>query len=106
MASIRKRGNSYRITVSNGRDVTGKQILETATFTPDPNRTEKQNQKALEIFALEFKQKVKSGKYLDGEKITFQTFTETWLSDYAEQHLEATTVDVYKILLEDRKSVV
>lgn len=100
MASIRKRGNSYRITVSNGRDVTGKQILETATFTPDPNRTEKQNQKALEIFALEFEQKVKSGKYLDGEKITFQAFTETWLSDYAEQHLEATTIDVYKILLD------
>jgi len=48
MASIRKRGKSYQITVSNGRDIHNKQILETATWTPDPNKTEKQNQKALE----------------------------------------------------------
>ena len=48
MASIRKRGNSYQITVSNGRDSSGKQLIETATFTPDPDKTEKQNQKALE----------------------------------------------------------
>ena len=47
MASIRNRKNSYQITVSNGRDASGKQIIETATFTPDPAKTEKQNQKAL-----------------------------------------------------------
>lgn len=99
MASIRKRGDSYRVTVSNGRDVSGKQIIETATFAPDPSRTEKQNRKALEIFAFEFEQKVKSGKYLDGEKITFQAFSDTWLKDYAEQHLELTTIDIYKKLL-------
>lgn len=99
MAHIQKRGGSYRVTVSNGRDITGKQILETATFVPDPQKTEKQNQKALEVFVVEFEQKVKSGKYLDGEKLTFQAFTDTWLSDYATPHLEATTVDVYKLLL-------
>ena len=75
MASIRKRGNTYQITVSNGRDSFGKQIIETATFTPDPERTEKQNQKALEKFIFEFEEKVKSGKYLQGEKLTFQDFT-------------------------------
>ena len=99
MASIQKRGNAYRVTVSNGRDIHGKQLIETATFHPDPERTPKQNQKALEIFALEFEQKVKSGKYLDGEKITFQAFSDTWLSDYAAGHLEATTIDIYKIHL-------
>ena len=36
MASVRKRGNSYQITVSVGRDMYGKKIVETATFTPDP----------------------------------------------------------------------
>ena len=82
MASIRKRGNSYQITVSNGRRIDGSQIVETATFTPDPKRTEKQNQKALEKFVFEFEEKVKSGKFLDGEKITFQAFSDTWLSDY------------------------
>lgn len=99
MASIRKRKNAYQITVSNGRRPDGTQIIETATFTPDPNKTEKQNQKALEKFVFEFEEKVKSGKYLDGEKITFQAFTEIWLSDYAELHLEATTLQLYKHLL-------
>ena len=31
MASIRKRGKSYQITVSNGRDIHDKQILESTT---------------------------------------------------------------------------
>ncbi len=99
MASIQKRGKTYRIAVSNGRKPDGTQIIETTTFCPDPNKTEKQNQKALEIFTLEFEQKVKSGKYLDGEKLTFQAFHEIWLRDYAEQNLDATTVATYKRLL-------
>ena len=99
MASVRKRGNSYQITVSNGRDLTGKQLIETATFTPDPQRTDKQNQKALEKFIFEFEEKVKSGKFLDGEKLTFSKFTEKWLNEYAAVQLERTTVDIYKILL-------
>ena len=99
MASIQKRGKTYRIAVSNGRKPDGTQIIETTTFCPDPNKTEKQNQKALEIFTLEFEQKVKSGKYLDGEKLTFQAFHEIWLRDYAEQNLDATTVATYKRLM-------
>lgn len=99
MASVRKRGNSYQITVSNGRDMNGKQLIETATFTPDPQRTDKQNQKALEKFIFEFEEKVKSGKFLDGEKLTFSAFTEKWLIEYAAVQLEATTVDIYKVLL-------
>ena len=99
MASIRKRGNTYQITVSNGRDSSGKQLIETATFTPDPDKTEKQNQKALERFAFRFEEKVKSGKYLDGEKMTFKAFTEIWLTDYAAQHLEASTMQLYNHLL-------
>lgn len=99
MASIRKRGNNYQITVSNGRDSKGKQIIETATFTPDPNKTVKQNEKALEKFVFEFEEKVKSGKYLNGEKLSFQDFTEIWLNDYAEKQLEPTTIQTYKHLL-------
>ena len=51
MASIQERNGSYQIKVSNGRDLNGKQIIETATFTPDPNKTKKQNEKALKKFA-------------------------------------------------------
>lgn len=100
MASIRKRGHAYQITVSNGRRSDGSQIVETATFTPDPDKTERQNQKALESFVVKFEEQVKSGKYLDGEKITFQSFVETWRSDYAIQHLEPTTIQAYNFLLD------
>jgi len=100
MASIRKRGGSYQITVSNGRDTTGRQLLETTAFTPDPSKTDKQNQKALELFAMKFEEQVKSGKYLDGEKITFKDFTASWLADYAAPHLELTTIETYNFLLE------
>ena len=70
MASIRKRKNTYQITVSKGRDISGKQLVETTTFTPDPAKTEKQNQKVLEKFVFEFEEKVKSGKFMDGKKWT------------------------------------
>ena len=100
MASIRKRGNAYQITVSNGRDASGKQILETATFTPDPSKTDKQNQKALEKFVFEFEEKVKSGKYLDGEKLTFSSFTDIWFEDYGNSHLEENTLQLYRYLLD------
>lgn len=93
MSSIRKRGNSYQITVSNGRDITGRQIIETATFTPDPNRTAKQNQKALEKFAFEFEEKVKSGKYLDGEKMIYKDFIDLWMQDYARKQLQQTSIE-------------
>lgn len=93
MASIRKRKNSYQITVSNGRDIYGKQIVETATFTPDQDKTERQNQKALERFAIEFEDRVKSGKYLSGEKMTYKEYIELWTKDYAEKQMEQTSIE-------------
>ena len=102
MASIRKRGNSYRIFVSNGYDSNGKKIVETATWTPDPSKTEKQNQKSLNVFAMEFEQKVKNGKFLSGEKISFKDFVEKWLDEYAAVQLKPTTYENYKLYLDQR----
>lgn len=101
MASITKRGNTYRIRVSNGRDSQGQQLFESTTFTPDPARTEKQNQKALEIFTLKFEEQVKSGKYLDGEKLTFAAFSDIWLKEYAGERLAPATLRMYRGLLRD-----
>lgn len=102
MASIRKRKNSYQITVSNGYDATGRKLTETTTFTPDPTKTEKQNQKALEIFAFEFEQKVRSGNYLDGEKLLLKDYAVRWLSEYAEKQLAYSTYSNYKMNIESR----
>lgn len=58
MASIRKRGNSYTVTVSCGYDSKGKKILETATFTPDPKWPEERARKAAGKFAVRFNENI------------------------------------------------
>lgn len=42
---------------------------------------------------------MKSGKYLDGGKLTLQEFTELRFTDYANLHLEAKTIQLYHHLL-------
>ena len=93
MASIQERNGSYQIKVSNGRDLNGKQIIETATFTPDPNKTKKQNEKALKKFALDFEETVKTGELLKGDKVTFAKYSELWLAEYAEKQMEKTSAE-------------
>ena len=93
MASIRKRGKGYQITVSNGRKSDGTQIIETATFIPDPDKTERQNRKALEKFVVEFEDKVISGQYLNGGKMLYKDYVELWLKDYAQKQMEQTSIE-------------
>ena len=81
MASVRKRGNSYQITVSNGRRADGTQIIETATFTPEPGMTPKQTEKALEQFKIEFEREVKSGQNVKGRRMTLKQLSEIFLED-------------------------
>ena len=81
MANVRKRGKSYQITVSNGRRADGSQIIETATFTPEPGMTPRQIEKALEQFKVDFERDVKSGQNVKGQRMTLQQLAETFLSD-------------------------
>lgn len=99
MASITKRGNSYRVSVSNGRRADKTQIIETNTFTPEPGMTKRQIEKALNEFVVDFERAVKSGKYLDGEKLTFKEFAKRYMEEYAAQHMEDTTLAQYRALL-------
>ena len=85
MASIRERNGSYQITVSTGRDIYGKKLRETATFTPDPSLTPKKREKAVKDFAEEFERKVRNGKVLDGRKTTLKEYSDRWFGDYAPQ---------------------
>lgn len=100
MASIQKRGSSYRVTVSCGYDIRGKKLLQTATFTPEPNLSPKKLEKAVQAFAFEFEQRVKNGQVLAGEKTTLQEFAQRWLTEYAQVHLEAGTLEKYRYELE------
>lgn len=102
MASIKERNGSYQITVSCGRDIYGKKLIETTTYTPDPSLTPKKRQKAVEEFARKFEADVKNGIAMDGRKITLKDFTDRWLEEYAAQKLQPGTVEKYKAELEDK----
>lgn len=101
MASIKKRGNSYQVTVSNGYTVDKKKITETDTFTPEPGMTEKQIQKALNEFVVDFERSVKDGKNIKGERMTFKALSDKYLKDM-QSELARTTFYDYKKRLELR----
>lgn len=95
MASIEKRGDSYRVFVSNGYDSKGKKIVKTRTFKKPDNMSEKRWEKEIHKLALEFETEVLKGLYIDSN-YTLEDFTERWIKDYAEKNLEETTLDSYK----------
>lgn len=101
MASIEKRGNSYRITVCLGTDIFGKKLFEKVTYKPDPGLTPAKERKAVEAFAHSFEEKVLSGKVTDGRKTTLYDFTQRWLNEVAPQKLQQKTIAAYTDILND-----
>ena len=98
MPTITKRNDTYKITVSAGYDINGKQIRKHLTWKPSPGMTAKQIEKELNRQAFLFEEKVRNGTYLDGS-IKFSDFAEQWLNDYAIEQLRATTLERYKSML-------
>lgn len=92
MASIKKRGNSYTITVSSGYDSNGKQVLHYKTYVPK-GKTLAAIRRELETVAMEFEDEVKAGKYLDGDHLNFEQLIERWQENYASTNLSQTTID-------------
>lgn len=54
MATIKKRGDTYKITVSCGYDLEGKQIRRHTTWKPEPDMTARQIKKELDQQAVLF----------------------------------------------------
>lgn len=98
MATTQKRGDGYKITVSCGYDIDGKQIRRTKTWKPDAGMTERQIKKELERQAVLFEEKCRTGLVLDGN-IRFADFAEQWFTDYAEKQLRPRTVARYRELM-------
>lgn len=103
MANIRRRSNSFQITVSLGYDSEMKKISERTTFKPDLY-TEKGNKKSdrtllkeAENFAREFEREILEGGRLTGDKITFRAYYNDWKEKYAKNNLEATTIEGYDL---------
>lgn len=97
MATVQKRGTSYRIRVSAGYTTDGKQIMKSMTWSPTPGMTEKQITKELERQKVLFEEKVKTGRCMDGN-IKFENFAEQWFRDYAKEHLRYRTYELYQQL--------
>lgn len=77
MATIEKRGDSYRITVSCGVDVSGKQIRRRMTYKPESGMTAKQIDKEVQRQAVLFEEQCAKGLVMDGA-IRFKDFAEDW----------------------------
>ena len=80
MATITKRGDSYRIKVSCGYDVEGKQVTQSMTWRPDPGMTPNQIKKELNRQAVLFEEECSHGKVT--ANIKFETFAEQWFREY------------------------
>lgn len=98
MATITKRGKSYRIRAYAGYDCNGKQIERTMTWTPPADWTDARAAKEAQKQAAIFEDRIKSGEVASG-KIKFADFAEQWMNDYAIPNLKPKTVARYWGLL-------
>lgn len=96
MATVEKRGKSYRITVAAGIDLNGKQIRHRMVWTPDEKLTPRQVEKELNRQKVRFEEQVKTGSSaLDGN-IRFVDFAERYMRDYGRLSLKPTTLSNYE----------
>lgn len=96
MATIKKQGRGYKISVSCGYGLDGKQIRQHMTWVPDPGMTPRQTEKELQRQAVLFEEAVKHGKSSANGNIRFDAFCKIFLADYARLYLKAKTVDGYE----------
>lgn len=96
MANIRKRGNTYQIRVSCGYDTRGNQVVQTMSWKPEPNMTEKQAEKEVQRQAVLFEEKCFKGQVTSN--IKFQDFAEQWFEEYAKPNLRNTSYERMKQL--------
>lgn len=77
MANIKKiegkTGVSYKITVTQGRDSSGKQIRHFKTWKPDRPMTARQMEKAVQRVALDFEREIEMGYQIDNRQ-TFEQY--------------------------------
>ncbi|MEG2344248.1 MAG: site-specific integrase [Acidaminococcaceae bacterium] len=100
MASIKKRGDGYLITVSKGYDINGKQLREYTTWTPALGMTPKQVEKELARQAVLFEEQVQGNTTKDGNT-RLVDFTEIFLKEYARPTLKARTAFGYEQRMND-----
>lgn len=99
MANIQKRGNSYRIRVSDGFDPeTGARKYRTKTWTPEPSMTENQIEKELRRQTVLFEDYCRK-QTATGDGMSLDAFVKRWRSEYAVVQFKRTTLAYYDDIL-------
>lgn len=99
MANVQKRGNSYRIRVSDGFDPeTGARKYRTKTWTPEPGMTENQIEKELQRQTVLFEDYCRK-QTATGDGISLEAFVKRWRSEYAIVQFKRTTLAYYDDIL-------
>ena len=100
MANITKRGNGYRIKVSCGYDMNGKQLTKSMTWTPDEKMTDRQVEKELNRQAIEFESKVGKGEYSTESRLLLAEFCPQYI-DMVGDTLSPTTLSSYELAIKN-----
>ncbi len=95
MATITKRGETFRIKVSLGYDANGKQIVKSTTFTPPTGVTPKKAEKLASEYAYEYERHCRGYAQLN-ENMRFSELAEWYFENYAPVELKEGTLYNYK----------
>ncbi len=91
MATVTKRGNTYRIKVSCGYSTDGKQVIQSMTYKPEAGLSAKQIEKELNRRTVLFEQECQRGQITASVK--FETFTQQYFEEYAKPNLRQTSYE-------------
>lgn len=95
MATITKRGDTFRIKVSLGYDTEHKQIIKSTTFKPPQGVTPKKAEKLAQQFAYEFESRCKDYTELN-ENMRFSELAGWYFENFAPVELKPSTAYTYK----------
>ena len=98
MKGITKRGNSYRLVVSMGRDGDYKVIRKYDTYTPPVGISPDRADLLAEAAYQEFKQHCKGEKALN-ENMRFRDLAQLYFAEYAPNKLKEVTAYNYEIVV-------
>lgn len=101
MANIEKRGNNYRIVVSDGYDINGKKIRKYKTVVKPDDMTEKKWEKEIQKIALDFERDIEKGLYIDSNS-TLKDYFDKWFEEYANNQLQPRTLESYHYELDTK----
>ena len=90
MATITKRGDTYRIRSYCGYDANGKQVIRSTTWKPSPGMTPKQIEKEVQRQGVLFDEKCSGQGW--GGSVKFETFCKQWFEEYAVPSLRPRSV--------------